>query len=92
MSIRRKFSRNLDFTYRPHCHHCVKKLSALLNKFHIDHRVVPGIIDDSCVCRIEGRAKDKLVIKLIRRIFDQHGEGKIGMLKDAECKIGDGDE
>lgn len=86
MSSKRKFSRNLDFSYRPRCHHCVNKLSALLNKFHIDHQVVSGTISDSCACRIEGRAKDKLVIKLVRRIFNQHKEGKLGFMKDAECK------
>ena len=85
MSIRRKFSRQLNFAYRPLCHHCINKLSALLTKFHADHKVVSGTINGSCACRIEGRAKDKLIIKLVRRIFHQHKEGKIGMLKDEEC-------
>jgi len=82
----RKFARNLNFSYIPGCHHCVKKLSVLLNKFHIDHKRIPGRINGACACRIKGRAKDKLVIKLIRRIFSQHKEGKMEMLNDAECK------
>lgn len=87
MSTRRKFSRNLNFSYRPSCHHCVSKLSILLNKFHIDHQVVSGKIDDSCACRIEGRAKDKLVIKLVRRIFYSHKERFAKMLMDQECAV-----
>ena len=81
----RKFSRQLNFSYIPLCHHCIKKISALLNKFHVDHRVIPGRIDNECACKIEGRAKDKLVIKFIRRVFSQHKEGEIGFQKDIEC-------
>lgn len=81
----RKFSRNFNFSYTPCCHHCVKKLTAILSKFHIDYRVISGNIDSVCACEIKGRAKDKLIIKFVRRVFKQHKERTIGFIKDFEC-------